>query len=113
LEKDPIHTYTTGGVFTITLIASNSGSTDTLVSTGLLTIVGESSVPSVDFDKYSVYSTNNKIYIDGVTKNVELYEISGRLIQSENVVGKFTSKTMKSGLYIVRVDGFTTKVAVK
>jgi len=112
-EKDPIHTYTTGGVFTVSLTASNSGSTDTLTQPDLLTITGVSSVASVDFDKYSVYSTNNRIYIDGVTKNVELFDISGRRIQSEKVVGKFTSNTMNPGLYIIRVDGFTTKVTVK
>jgi len=112
-EKDPIHTYTKGGVFTVSLTASNSGSTDTLTQHDLVTIIGTNSVASVDFDKYSVYSTNKKIYIDGVTKNVELIDISGRLIQSEKVVGKFISDTMNSGLYIIRVDGFTTKVTVK
>jgi len=112
-EKDPIHTYTKGGVFTVTLTASNSGSTDTLVQTDLLTIIGASSVASVDFDKYSISSNINRIYIDGVTKNVELFDISGRRIQTENVVGKFISNSMNSGLYIIRVDGFTTKVIVK
>jgi hypothetical protein len=38
--------------------------------------------------------------------------IDGRLIQSQKLNGIFTSKTLNSGIYIIRVDGATRKVSV-
>lgn len=111
--QDPIHIYTRGGVFTVTLVASNIGSGNTLISTNLITVIGESAVASIDYKKYTISTNNHIINIDGVLNNVELFDISGRCIQSEKVTGKFTSNSLNAGLYIVRVDGFTLKISVK
>ncbi|MDP4240325.1 MAG: PKD domain-containing protein [Bacteroidota bacterium] len=112
-DQDPIHTYTNGGTFTVKLISSNSGSTDTLISTGLITITGPNSIPTIDYTKYRISTTNHMINIDGVQNNVKLFDVSGRLIQSMNVVGKFRSQSLNSGLYIVHVDDCATKISVK
>lgn len=111
--QDPLHTYTHGGTFTVKLVASNSGSTDTLISTNLLTLLGPNAVASIDFNKYTLTTNNSKIYVDGVMNKVELFDISGHRIQTEKTTGKFASNTLKSGLYIICVDGFAAKISVK
>lgn len=112
-EQDPTHIYTRGGVFTVKLVASNPGSNDTLTSTNLITVIGENALPKIDYSKYTISTKNHVINIDGVLNNVELFDISGRRIQSEKVSGKFTSNLLNAGLYIVRVDGFSAKISVK
>lgn len=112
-EQDPIHTYTTGGKFTVKLTASNSGSNDVLTSTDLITVISAAALNEIDFNKYSITTSQHIIHIDGVQKSVELFDIAGRIIQSANIVGKFNSKQLNSGLYIIRVDGNTAKISVK
>lgn len=111
-EQDPIHTYTTGGTFTVKLTASNSGSSDVLTSTDLITVL-PNALNEIDYSKYSITTTNRIINIDGVQSKVELFDVSGRSIQSTMVTGKFSSKPLSAGLYIIRVDGYSAKVSVK
>ncbi len=111
--QDPIHIYTTGGKFTVKLTASNSGSSNILTSTDLITVIGPAALNAIDFNKYLITTSNHTIDIDGVQKSVELFDISGRKIQSANIVGKFSSQQLNSGLYIIRVDGSTAKISVK
>lgn len=59
-----------------------------------------------------IYSVNSTVVVEGVTSNVALFDLSGRLVQSNKVVGTFTSNPLNKGLYIVRVDGATRKVSV-
>jgi len=68
---------------------------------------------ALDVDKYSVYTNNNSIVVEGVTSKAELFDISGRNLQTVNAAGTYTSKSLNKGLYIIRVDGATMKVAVK
>jgi len=56
---------------------------------------------------------NSTIIVEGDKSQISLFDIAGRRIQSENLNGKFTSKTLKAGMYIVRVDGATRKMGVK
>lgn len=80
-----------------------------------ITIVGwktPSAVRELNADLYKVYTNNSRIVIEGVTSNVALFDLSGRLLQSSKLVGKFTSNTLNKGLYIVKVDGGTRKVSV-
>jgi hypothetical protein len=70
-------------------------------------------VAELNGDKHIVYSNNNRIVVEGVNSQVDVIDMTGRAVQSAKVVGTFTSKTLNTGLYIIRVDGSATKVAVK
>jgi len=59
-----------------------------------------------------IYSINKTIVVEGVTSNIAVFDLSGRILQSNKLVGTFTSNSLNKGLYIVRVDGATRKVAV-
>jgi PKD repeat protein len=111
-EQDPKHTFTTGGTFTVKLTASNSGSSDVLTSTNLITVL-PNALKNVDLSKYTIKTSNYIIHIDGVQRKVELFDVAGRIIQSANVVGKFTSIPLNAGLYILIIDGKSAKIAVK
>jgi hypothetical protein len=69
-------------------------------------------IQQVDANKYKIYTNGKSIVVEGVTSQIDIIDISGRLIQSQKLVGKFASNDLKSGFYIVRVDGATTKVSV-
>ncbi|MEI7503514.1 MAG: T9SS type A sorting domain-containing protein [Paludibacter sp.] len=60
-----------------------------------------------------MYSDNSTIIVEGVKSQISLFDIAGRLIQSENMNGIFTSNKLKAGMYIIRVDGATRKMGVK
>lgn len=111
-ERDPIHIYTTGGIFTVKLVASNTGSSDELIIADYVTAIGESALNSIDRNKYTVSSNYGIVKIDGVEQSVEIFEISGRRVQSVNMMGSFRSIKLNAGLYILRVDGYTTKISV-
>lgn len=111
-EQDPIHTYTTGGTFTVKLTASNSGSSDVLISTDLITVL-PNALDKIDYSKYTITTSNHIINIDGVQSKVELFDVSGRSIQSTMVTGKFSSRPLNAGFYIIHVDGYSVKVSVK
>ena len=55
---------------------------------------------------------DNKIVAEGVTSNVSIFDVRGSLIQSVNTKGMFTSKTLNSGLYIIRVDNKAYKQVI-
>ena len=69
-------------------------------------------VKQLNADNYKVYSLNKSVVVEGVKSQVELFDMSGRRIQTQNTAGTFTSKVLNNGLYIVRVDGATQKVSV-
>jgi|GEM_PF-2976893 len=64
-------------------------------------------------DNYKISTSNNLIKIKDVKGNVSLFDIAGRKIQSVNINGTFTSKTLNVGFYIVSIDGVSTKVSVR
>jgi PKD repeat protein len=57
-EQDPIHTYTTGGTFTVKLTASNSDSSDSRVSF---------SCSNFSFEYYSSFFRNNILELNFIT----------------------------------------------
>lgn len=82
-----------------------------------ITVIGwkqnyNTAVQQLNMDNYKVYSTNHSLVVEGVTSQVDVYDASGRTLQSVKMNGTFKSKSLNSGLYIIRVDGATTKVAV-
>jgi hypothetical protein len=62
-------------------------------------------------DKYRVF-TNGNVRIEGVSSSVQMFDVTGRMIESANTPGTFTSKAVKAGIYILKVDGATLKVMV-
>ena len=74
---------------------------------GLMTSVKELSV-----NNHKIYSYSGAIVVEGVRTLVELFDMNGRVIQSQKLAGKFTSKSLNSGVYIIRVDGVSKKIAV-
>ena len=81
-----------------------------------VTVIGWKAATGVsnlfDANKYKIYSIGRTIVVEGVTSKIEIIDMSGKLIQSQKLVGKFSSGVLNSGLYIVRVDGATRKVSV-
>lgn len=80
-----------------------------------ITVIGwktPAAVKELNADLYKVYTNNLRVVIEGVTSNVALFDLSGRLVQSGKLVGTFTSKSLNKGMYIVKVDGATRKVSV-
>lgn len=76
---------------------------------GCFAVIGTSNISGIedtlaDNTKYIVYGEAGRIVIEGEYENAEVYSISGQLQGSLEV---------PAGLYIVRVDGKTTKVVVK
>lgn len=79
----------------------------------VLAWAGSTGVNNVDANKYKVYTSNKSVIIEGVTSKAELLDMSGRIIESKVMSGTFRSETLKAGLYIIKVDGQTQKVAIK
>jgi hypothetical protein len=88
---------------------------DAQIQTAFTDVVGawvSTAVKTVDANKYKIFTNNKSIIVEGVQSSVEVLSIDGRRIQSEKLNGIFTSKTLNSGIYIIRVDGATRKVSV-
>jgi hypothetical protein len=60
-----------------------------------------------------VYSSNGILTVEGVNIQVEVFDISGRLLQQAKTTGTFNSEKLNRGLYILRVDGKTAKTMVQ
>jgi hypothetical protein len=69
-------------------------------------------INEINTDKYTIYSSNHSLVVEGVNSQVEVIDISGRVIQNQKLTGKFVSKKLNSGLYILRIDGATKKMVV-
>jgi len=85
-------------------------------ATTSITVIGWKAATSVSIpsaDNYKIYTLNNSIVVEGVNSQIDIIDLSGRKLQSQKLTGNFTSNALKSGLYIVRVDGATKKVIVK
>ena len=70
-------------------------------------------MPQIANDNFKAYSLNGQIVVEGATSQVDIFAVTGQLVQSAKVSGSFTSKDLNTGLYIVRVDGVSQKVMVK
>jgi hypothetical protein len=70
-------------------------------------------IKEINADKYKVYTISRTIIVEGVTSKVDIFDVSGRNIQSALLSGQFNSKTLNPGLYILKVDGATKKVSIR
>ena len=89
------------------------GANGAITGWGWLVPGGPSSLSNTTNSDLNIYTTGNQIIIEGETSQVDLFDITGKLIQSQAGKGKFTSKTLPEGLYIISVDGSARKVMVK
>jgi len=62
---------------------------------------------------FTVSANNKKIIVSGVQNNISIFSSNGTLVQSNTLNGRFESKIMNEGVYIVAVDGVYQKVLVK
>ncbi len=72
-----------------------------------------SGLPLINFDEYKVYSKDNRVVVEGVKSAVRVFDMSGRMIESQVINGTFSSRNLSSGLYILRVDDAVTKIVVQ
>lgn len=84
-----------------------------LDNVSLMDLTLTTSVTESKLDKYKITTSNHIIQIGGVNGNVSIFDISGRKILTENVTGTFSSKPLNAGLYIVSINGVSTKVSLK
>lgn len=60
-----------------------------------------------------IYCSQKSIIVEDVKNAVELYDLSGHIVDSAIITGTFSSKTLTPGFYIVKVDGKIKKVVNK
>ncbi|MDX9919473.1 MAG: T9SS type A sorting domain-containing protein [Paludibacter sp.] len=72
-----------------------------------------SAVSNIKEAQNTIYSQNQMLTIENVKSDVQIFDISGRVMQSAVASGTFVSNKLNKGLYIVKVDGATRKVSVK
>ena len=72
-----------------------------------------SGVSNIKDASNKIYSQNNQLIVEDVLSNVEVFDISGRIIISAKMSGTFKSAVLNSGFYVVKVDGATKKVIVR
>ena len=75
-------------------------------------LIPTTAVPEVKTATNKIYSVNRMIVVENVTSEIAIFDLSGRILQSNRMAGTFTSNALNKGLYIVRVDGATRKVSV-
>jgi hypothetical protein len=111
--------YNTANAASIEVNADNSAAAgrvaDAQMQTAFTDVVAawvSTGVKTIDANLYKIFTNNKSIVVEGVQSSIEVMSIDGRLIQSQKLNGIFTSKTLNSGIYIIRVDGATRKVSV-
>lgn len=61
---------------------------------------------------FKVYTAGQTIQVEGVDNQVKVFDLMGRLIQAVQTTGTFISDKLKTGIYIIQVDGVAQKVLV-
>jgi PKD repeat protein len=111
-EQSPMHTYTTAGTYTVTLIASNEGQTDTLVVEDLIAVG-----PSTGIDE--LLNSNVKVYPNpsiglvsiagrGInSESISIIDITGRVVKHSTLNqdrDQLTVRIEKEGIYFLKLD---------
>lgn len=60
----------------------------------------------------NVYSLNNSLVVENAKAKIQIFDLMGRLVESSMTQGKFHSKSLSAGIYLVNVDGNVQKIAV-
>jgi len=64
-------------------------------------------------NNYLISTAENRIVANNIKNDISLFDIAGRCIHSSKMTGTYSSGLLKSGFYIVNIDGFSTKVIVR
>jgi hypothetical protein len=59
-----------------------------------------------------IYVKNSSVVVEGVEKDVAVIDIQGRVLQNVRTRGTFMSRSLNTGVYIIRVDNKVQKVMV-
>lgn len=112
-EQSPSHTYTMGGIFTVSLVVSNGEMSDTLTVNDLITVTGGTSVYQADNFSGRVYPNPSKgvvnIEAPGIhLKQLQVFDLSGRQTipfstqaGNENAI---SIRIEKKGWYLLRLN---------
>jgi PKD repeat protein len=122
-SQSPFHDYKTDGIYTATLIVSNGNCSDTISKQ---IIVGSpASINNSNVSNINVFPNPANEFVtinieDFQNKNIELIDISGKLIQSKLANSKNTTldlEELSSGVYFLRIQQndtlFLKKLIVK
>jgi PKD repeat protein len=114
----PAHTYSTTGIFTVTLVAANQCFSDTF--TYVVTISVTSLNELQQEGSFSVFpnpaSTNISIQYPGVIKHIIIYDCSGKQVYSCEAIkeqNKIDVSIFERGLYLVKLVDDNNKVMTK
>lgn len=125
VEQSPVHVYTQAGTYTVTLVASNEGGSDTLVVEDLIAVTGSNGIEEVELSAPLVYPnpTNGRINIDlkgHPAVSITVYDISGKEVYFSNTVsqaGRMSLDLGKRGIYFVKLvtanESFINKIIVE
>ena len=72
-----------------------------------------SGVSDNKLESIKIKSINQTIVLENINSTVEVFDVTGNCIAKQNNVNNFTTKRLNSGVYIVKMNGFTQKVVVK
>jgi PKD repeat protein len=110
-EQSPTHTYTTDGVYSVTLVASNDGSSDTLVVDDLIT-VGAVGVEDIENPSLTIYPNPSEgqihISLPGISvEKITILDLTGKTVQFDNTMQTFGTLSIeipKQGIYFVKIQ---------
>jgi hypothetical protein len=71
------------------------------------------SVNNLTLSSYRFYSLDRTIVVEGVTSGVTVFDLTGRLVEKAALRGTFVSKSLNTGIYIVRIDNEAHKIFVQ
>lgn len=108
--QNPVHTYTSGGVFTVSLTASNEGSSDKLTVENLITVNTIIGIDEFEKDAPLFYPNPSKGLINVEFKNISnekilVFESTGKQIEpqiSRISHNKMTLSFVKEGIYFIK-----------
>lgn len=108
-DFEPSHTYTTGGAFTVTLIAKSENATDTLIKSNLIMIsvsVPENSKPELLVYPNPANSSINFYVHNNMLAKLNLYNVQGRLLTVYQLVTGLNTidvANLQNGIYFIEI----------
>lgn len=125
-SQNPQITFTNEDVYTVTLVATNAGGSDSEVKTDYITITALQGVEENELSSISVYPnpTNNSVSVNlnnvtSTINSVELKDVTGRIIGTQvspNGIVKFDLTNESTGVYFITINtvaGTMTKKVIR